>query len=62
MRAIAEDRGFQSDVSDIQTETEQTCQAELNTETGKVWCIICMSVISVISEIDISVIMCIIMS
>ncbi len=29
LRAIAEDRGFQSDVSDIQTETEQICQAEL---------------------------------
>ena len=26
---IVEDRGFQSDVSDIQTETEQICQAEL---------------------------------
>ena len=25
---IVEDRGFQSDVSDIQTETEQICQAE----------------------------------
>ena len=36
LRAIAEDRGFQSDVSDIQTETEQICQAELNTVTGKV--------------------------
>ena len=34
--AIAEDRGFQSDVSDNQTETEQICQAELNTVTGKV--------------------------
>ncbi len=33
----------------------------INTVTGKVWCIICISVISVISEIDISVIMCIIM-
>ena len=29
LRAIAEDRGFQSDVSDIQIETEQICQAEL---------------------------------
>jgi hypothetical protein len=29
LRVIAEDRGFQSDVSDIQTETEQICQAEL---------------------------------
>ncbi len=29
LRAIAEDRGFQSDVSDIQTETEQICQTEL---------------------------------
>ena len=29
LRAIAEDRGFQSDVSDIQTETEQICQAVL---------------------------------
>ncbi len=28
-RVIVEDRGFQSDVSDIQTETEQICQAEL---------------------------------
>ena len=36
LRAIAEDRGFQSDVSDIQTETEQICQAERNTVTGKV--------------------------
>ena len=27
LRAIAEDRGFQSDVSDIQTETEQIYQA-----------------------------------
>ena len=26
---FAEDGGFQSDVSDIQTETEQVCQAEL---------------------------------
>ncbi len=33
LRANAEDRGFQSDVSDIQTETEQLCQAEL-TEWG----------------------------
>ncbi len=44
------------------TAMEQICQAELNTVTGKVWCIIRISVISVISEIDISVIMCIIMS
>ena len=29
LRVIAEDPGFQSDVSDIQTETEQICQAEL---------------------------------
>ena len=29
LRVIAEDGGFQSDVSDIQTETEQICQAEL---------------------------------
>ncbi len=29
LRAIAEDRGFQSDVSDIQTETKQICPAEL---------------------------------
>ena len=36
LRVIAEDGGFQSDVSDIQTETEQICQAELNTVTGKV--------------------------
>ena len=36
LRAIAEDRGFQRDVSDNQTETEQICQAELNTVTGKV--------------------------
>jgi hypothetical protein len=28
LRVIAEDPGFQSDVSDIQTETEQICQAE----------------------------------
>jgi hypothetical protein len=28
LQVIAEDRGFQSDVSDIQTETEQICQAE----------------------------------
>ncbi len=29
LRVIAEDRGFQSDVSDIETETKQICQAEL---------------------------------
>jgi hypothetical protein len=29
LRVFAEDGGFQSDVSDIQTETEQICQAEL---------------------------------
>ncbi len=29
LQVIAEDGGFQSDVSDIQTETEQICQAEL---------------------------------
>ncbi len=29
LQAIGEDRGFQSDVSDIRTETEQICQAEL---------------------------------
>ena len=38
-RAIAEDRGFQSDASDIRTETEQICQAELrewgNRPTGQ---------------------------
>ena len=34
LRVIAEDGGFQSDVSDIQTETEQICQAELSTVTG----------------------------
>ena len=28
LRVIAEDPGFRSDVSDIQTETEQICQAE----------------------------------
>ena len=28
LRVTAEDPGFQSDVSDIQTETEQICQAE----------------------------------
>ena len=28
LRVIAEDRDFQSDVSDIQTETEQICQEE----------------------------------
>ncbi len=28
LRVFAEDGGFQSDVSDIQTETEQICQAE----------------------------------
>ena len=36
LRVIAENQVFQSDVSDIQTETEQICQAELNTVTGKV--------------------------
>ncbi len=36
LRVIEEDGGFESDVSDIQTETKQICQAELNTETGKV--------------------------
>ncbi len=36
LRVIAEDGGFQSDVSDIQTENKQICQAELNTVTGKV--------------------------
>ena len=41
----------------LQDDKEQT----LNTVTVKVWCIIRKSVISVISEIDISVIMCIIM-
>ncbi len=29
LRVFAEDGGFQSDVSDIQTETEQICQADL---------------------------------
>ncbi len=29
LRVIAEDRGFQSDVSDIQTETDRICRAEL---------------------------------
>ncbi len=29
LRVILEDRGFQSDVRDTQTETEQICQAEL---------------------------------
>ena len=29
LRVNAEDRGFQSDASDIRTETEQICQAEL---------------------------------
>ena len=29
LRVIPEDRGFQSDVSDIQTETKQICQAAL---------------------------------
>ncbi len=42
----------------LQDDKERT----LNTVTVKVWCIIRKSVISVISEIDISVIMCIIMS
>ncbi len=42
----------------LQDDKERT----LNTVTGKVWCIIRVSVISVISDIDISVIMCTIMS
>ena len=29
LRVVAEDRGFQSDLSDIQRESEQICQAEL---------------------------------
>jgi hypothetical protein len=33
---IEDDGGFERDVSNIQTETEQICQAELNTVTGKV--------------------------
>ncbi len=36
LRVIEEDGGFESNVSDIQTETEQICEAELNTVTGKV--------------------------
>ena len=36
LRVIEEDGGFESDVSGIQTETEQICQAKLNTVTGKV--------------------------
>ena len=33
LRVIAEDRGFQSGVSDIQTETEQICRCPLSSGT-----------------------------